>query len=148
MRATSALSRPREQWKALMTDLLHVISDFPSQQYTHLLPSLERNLISTTDLLTFDALDLAKRAQLPLLDVRRLKEHVLATLQGQLGLESELHSKFQATGKDNASFGILRSDGPRIAQPKDVISTLDASIDEALGGGIPAGYMTEITGER
>lgn len=28
------------------------------------------------------------------------------------------------------------------------ISTLDDSIDAALGGGIPTGYITEFTGER
>lgn len=30
----------------------------------------------------------------------------------------------------------------------EAISTLDDDMDRALGGGIPAGYITEVTGER
>ncbi len=131
-----------------MTDLLHTVPDFPTKHYTHLLPSLERNLITTTDLLTLDALDVAKRAQLPLLDVRRLKEHVLAALQGQLGLKSELFSKFEDVGEDKPGYGALRSKGCAIVKPRGCISTLDPALDEGLGGGIQTGYITEFTGER
>ena len=131
-----------------MTDLLYTISDFPTKHYTHLLPSLEKSLVTTTDLITLDALEVAKRAQLPLLDVRRLKEHVLASLQAQLGLKSELFSNFEDVGEGRSGYGALRRDGHEVAIPRGCISTLDAALDEALAGGIRIGYITEITGER
>lgn len=131
-----------------MTDLLYTIPDFPTKHYTHLLPSLEKNLITTTDLLTLDALDIAKRAHLPLLDVRRLKEHVLATLQGQLGLTSELSSKFEDTGEGKPGYGALSKNGHELVKIGGCISTLDSALDEALGGGVRTGYITEFTGER
>lgn len=124
-----------------MTDLLHTIPDFPTKSYTHLLPSLEKHLITTTDLLTLDALEIAKRAQLPLLDVRRLAAHVIAILQRQLGVA-------QGGGGHDGIEGSLKKSGSEIVGQWSTISTLDDSLDEALGGGIPTGYITEITGER
>lgn len=131
-----------------MTDLLATLPEFPTRFYTHLLPSLEKNLVTTTDLLTLDALDVAKRAQLPLLDVRRLKEHVLAALQGQLGLQSEPFSKFGDLGEGKSGYGSLRSNGHELVKPRGCISTLDPALDQALDGGIQTGYITEFTGER
>ena len=131
-----------------MTDLLHTIPDFPTKLYTHLLPSLEKNLITTTDLLTLDALEVAKRAQLPLLDVRRLSNHVLTTLQAQLGLENAEASTFENVRKGQAGYGSLKSTGEEVGGQWSTISTLDPALDAALGGGIPTGYITEITGER
>lgn len=131
-----------------MTDLLHTIPNFPIKLYTHLLPSLEKNLITTTDLLTLDALEVAKRAQLPLLDVRRLTNHVVAVLHGQLGLTDCNKSNFEHVGEEQSDFGALKRTGGKIVEACDTISTLDVALDEALGGGIPTRYVTEITGER
>lgn len=131
-----------------MTDLLQTIPDFPTKLYTHLLPSLEKHLITTTDLLTLDALEVAKRAQLPLLDVRRLANHVVAILQGQLGLKTEKASSYQKTGEGQGGYGFLRKTGKEATSRWKSISTLDPSLDAALGGGIPTGYVTEIAGER
>ena len=131
-----------------MTDLLHTIPDFPIKSYTHLLPSLEKHLITTTDLLTLDALEVAKRAQLPLLDVRRLANHVVAILQSRLGLNTDNSPSHQHGGEAEADHGSLRKTGKKATARLNPISTLDASIDAALGGGIPTGYITEITGER
>ena len=131
-----------------MTDLLHTIPDFPVKLYTHLIPSLEKHLITTTDLLILDALEIAKRAQLPLLDVRRLANHVLAILQGQLGLKNENAAKFENIGESQADFGTLKQTGEQITTQWSTISTLNVTLDAALGGGIPTGYITEITGER
>ena len=131
-----------------MTDLLHTIPDFPTKLYTHLLPSLEKHLITTTDLLTLDALEIAKRAQLPLLDVRRLANHVVAILQGQLGLKNDNVLNFEGVGENQADFGVLKKSGKEVASPWSTIRTLDPILDAALGGGIPTGYITEITGER
>lgn len=131
-----------------MTDLLHIIPNFPIKLYTHLLPSLEKNLITTTDLLTLDALEVAKRAQLPLLDVRRLTNHVVAILHGQLGLTDGNKSNFEDVGEKQNDYGALRRTGEKVVEKQDIISTLDTALDGALGGGIPTGYVTEITGER
>lgn len=133
-----------------MTDLLHIVPSFPTKLYTHLLPSLEKNLISTTDLLSLDALEIAKRAQLPLLDVRRLANHVLKALQGDLGLgEVDREDGKDGTGQPaEEARGGLRKSGRQIVERWNTISTLNGEFDAALGGGIPTGYITEITGER
>lgn len=131
-----------------MTDLLHTIPDFPTKLYTHLLPSLEKNLITTTDLLTLDALEVAKRAQLPLLDVRRLANHVVAILQGQLGLKNENTSNFGTLEEGQVGHGALQQTGNEVTGQWSTISTLDTALDAALGGGIPTDYITEIAGER
>ncbi len=131
-----------------MTDLLHTIPDFPAKLYTHLLPSLEKHLITTVDLLTLDALEVAKRAQLPLLDVRRLANHVLAILQGQLGLVNHNAPNFEGVGEGQSDYGALKATGKEVIESWSTISTLDSALDRALGGGIPTGYITEITGER
>ena len=134
-----------------MTDLLHIIPDFPTKLYTHLLPSLEKHLITTTDLLTLDALEVAKRAQLPLLDVRRLANHVVAILQSRLGLstgDTDNAPSYHAVGESEADDGSLRKTGKEATARLNPISTLDPCVDAALGGGIPTGYITEITGER
>ncbi len=131
-----------------MTDLLYTIPDFPTKLYTHLLPSLEKNSITTTDLLTLDALEVAKRAQLPLLDVRRLANHVLAILHGQLGLTNQNAPNFEDVGEGRSDYGALKATGQEVIESWSTISTLDPALDAALGGGIPTGYITEVTGER
>ena len=131
-----------------MTDLLYTIPNFPTRLYSHLLPSLEKHLITTTDLLTLDALEVARRARLPLLDVRRLASHVLATLQGQLGFKTDDTPPYQIAGQSEAGHGSLRKTGKEATAGLNLISTLDPLLDAALGGGVPSRYITEITGER
>ena len=132
-----------------MTDLLHTLPDFPTQSYTHLLPSLEKHLITIADLLTLDALEIAKRAQLPVLDLRRLANHIIAALQEDLGLIEdgpvENEPARQPEIKKNAR---LKKNGRDVVDQWTTISTLDDDLDAALGGGIPTGYITEIAGER
>ena len=131
-----------------MTDLLHIIPEFPIVSYTHLLPSLERHHITTTDLLTLDALEVAKRARLPLLDVRRLANHVVATLQADLGLQTD-NSTFNVAGEEQRTKeAFLKKKRKDLAIAHTFISTLSSALDTALVGGIPTGYITEITGER
>lgn len=132
-----------------MTDLLHTLPNFPTKLYTHLIPSLEKNFITTSDLLTLDPLEIAKRAHLPLLDVRRLINHVLASLQSQLGVvngKEALRKYEDPVNVEDAVF--LRSSGLVIVERWSVISTPDPILDSALGGGIPTKYITEVTGER
>ncbi|KAL8773952.1 MAG: hypothetical protein Q9209_001382 [Squamulea sp. 1 TL-2023] len=131
-----------------MTDLLHTLANFPTKHYTHLIPSLEKNLITTTDLLTLDPLEVAKRAQLPLLDVRRLANHVLTSLQSQLGVidGKEALRKYENPPRVGDAPS-LRGSGHTISKLWSTISTLDPRFDAALSGGIPTTYITELTGE-
>ena len=134
-----------------MTDILLVLPDFPTKSYTHLLPSLEKHHITTTDLLTLDALEIAKRARLPLLDLRRLAAHILSALQNDLEVEKSRPEDYDAPGDapaPNRTRRTLRKSGPELTAPRPFISTLDSTLDEALGGGISTGYITEIVGER
>jgi DNA repair protein RAD57 len=122
-----------------MTDLTATLPGFPTHQYVRLLPSLEKNLVTTADLLTLDCVEIAKRAQLPLLDLKRLCNAVLKALQGDVGI---------AENEEAQQISILRKTGKDLLNSWNTISTLDDDIDLALGGGIPTGYITEVTGER
>jgi DNA repair protein RAD57 len=123
-----------------MTDLLQVLPDFDAKPYTHLLPSLDKALITANDLLTLEAADVAKRAQLPAGEVRKLADAVVLALHRQLGFGGE-----EAIGNSFLSAsGNPDSEGDGWA----CISTLDEKLDAALGGGIPRGYVVEVTGER
>lgn len=120
-----------------MTDLSRVLPDFPVGRYARLLPTIERSQVTTSDLLTLDVTDLGKRTKLPLLDLKRLCNAVLEALHTDLGVAE----------KTSAEASVLKHTGEQMVQRCSSISTLDESLDQALGGGIPAGYITEITGE-
>ena len=60
-----------------MTDLLAVQPEFCTTPFSNLLPSLERAQITVADVLTSDAVDIAKRAQLPVREIRRLTDALL-----------------------------------------------------------------------
>ncbi|KAL9129256.1 MAG: hypothetical protein Q9217_002236 [Psora testacea] len=137
-----------------MTDLLHTLPSFPTKLYTHLLPSLEKNLITTADLLTLDSLEVAKRAQLPPLDVKRLIAHVLESLRGELGVKSigqdeESGKKFEDIPTEGVEgWGVLKCGGRELGERRwETINSGDAKLDQVFGGGIPIGYITEIVGE-
>ena len=137
-----------------MTDLLSILPSFPTTTYTHLIPSLEKNLITTTDLLTLDSLEIAKRAQLPLLDVKRLVEHVLATLQSEIGVEDRQLSndakRFEDVPREgDERWGRLKSEGKElVSRPWNIITLGDKALNDLLCDGIPTGYITEVVGER
>lgn len=122
-----------------MTDLSTVLPDFPVQAFVRLIPSLERNLVTTIDLITLDAVEIAKRARLPTLDVRLLCEAVLLALQGPFETEDASDKERELS---------LKQSSANIVPRWSTIRTLDESIDAALGGGVPTGYITEVTGER
>ncbi|KAG9200618.1 hypothetical protein G6514_006796 [Epicoccum nigrum] len=119
-----------------MTDLLQVLPDFETRPFSHLLPSLDRALITTTDLLTLDAPDVAKRAQLPAGELRKLVDALVPALHLQLGFGA-------GAIETNGFSAALRAP----ADSWTCISTLDDELDAALGGGIPPGYLVEVTGE-
>ncbi|KFY10591.1 hypothetical protein V492_04927 [Pseudogymnoascus sp. VKM F-4246] len=121
-----------------MTDLSSILPAFPTEPYAHLLPSLERQGVSTTDLLALDPAALAKRANIPVDDVKRLCTDVFKALQHDLGL-TENGSK--------TSHHPLQDIGKEVSKKWDAIRTLDQGLDALLSGGFPAGYITEVTGE-
>lgn len=135
-------------------DLLSVLPGFSTRSYNHILPSLEKKHITTVDLITLDALEVAKRARVPPGDVRRLSTQILQALHQDLGFAKE-GTEQEATGNENVNGGDTRA-AEIIAGPSTkldlsrwrTISTLDPALDALLGGGIPTGYLTEVTGER
>lgn len=123
-----------------MTDLLQSLPDFPTNQFSHLLPSLDKHNITLGDLLTLDAANIARKAQVPPGEVRKLTDAALRMLHGHLGLKddsNENDSRQQEQGESNKQ------------EPDkwQKISTLSPTIDEALGGGVPIRYLTELVGE-
>ncbi|KAI0445609.1 DNA repair protein RAD57 [Xylaria telfairii] len=138
-----------------MTDLSQVLPDFPVARYARLLPAIEKSQLTVTDLLTLEVPDIGKRTQLPLLDVKRLCNAILAALHADLGVATadegdgkQKQNESQSEKRPGVREGSLRQTGTELlARPWRTISTLDASLDAALGGGVPTGYITEITGE-
>jgi DNA repair protein RAD57 len=133
-----------------MTDLLSTLPDFSTAEYTHLIPSFEKNGITVADLLTLDPIEIVKRCPLPLLDVRRFVKAVISALQKDIGIRDTTHTTSddlfapqdyqEVTGSVQACRHMM--------DRWNAISTLDDTMDKALGGGIPTGYVTEVTGER
>lgn len=153
-----------------MTDLLRVLPHFPVGQFARLIPVLERHAISTSDLLTLEAADIGKRTHLPLLDVKRLCGAVLDALHADLAVAnpSPAARVRQQAAESGAEAGPepdnpdrpapeldaqqpptskLRHTAASLSAQWQTISTLDPDLDHALAGGIPAGYVTEVTGE-
>jgi DNA repair protein RAD57 len=150
-RPPAAISKHRPRAPASYMDLLSILPDFPSKPYTHLLPSLERNKLSTVDLITLDTLEIAKRAHLPPADVRRFSAHVIEALHGDAGFESKQPENVQLDASVSFDGPVDVEPGPRTGLDLEdwaVISTLDPGIDALLEGGVPTGYLTEVTGER
>jgi DNA repair protein RAD57 len=136
-----------------MTDLLRVLPHFPVAQYATLIPVLEKHQLTTSDLLTLDATDIGKRTKLPLLDVKSLSNAVVEALHAELGV-ADKPVKGPETSKDGGAGAKTTEGSAKLRHTADelqsqwaTISTLDSGLDVALNGGIPTGYVTEITGE-
>ena len=133
-----------------MTDLLSTLPDFPTASYTHLIPSLEKHGITVADLLASAPIEIVKRCPLPLIDVRRLVNHVIQALQEDVGISNEPLSTSDELFPEEDQLNINNpvQTFKKVRQKWNTISTLDKGLDDALGGGIPTGYITEVTGER
>ncbi|TKA74883.1 hypothetical protein B0A55_05032 [Friedmanniomyces simplex] len=125
-----------------MTNLLTLLPDFDLQPYTHILPSLEKALISTVDLLTLDALDVAKRAQVPPGEVKKL---AAAVLDGIHASTTSLNGG-EPSGNGDGETAKQQRNGSGLSR-NEAISTLDDALDAALCGGIAVGKVTEFVGE-
>jgi DNA repair protein RAD57 len=130
-----------------MTDLLTVLPHFDSGAYTHVLPSLEKALITCSDLLTLDAIHVAKRAQLPPAEVKKLGEALIYALSDNPAVtETSVESgDLYESGQEKLPTSCK---GGTSLQDQWIVSTLDDKLDIALNGGVHSGYLTEITGER
>ncbi|KAL4915115.1 P-loop containing nucleoside triphosphate hydrolase protein [Aspergillus aurantiobrunneus] len=130
-------------------DLLSILPNFSIKSYSHILPPLERSRVNTVDLISLDTLEIAKRAHVPPADVRRLANHVIKALHHDVGFEEA--PRLEQDQLDSS----LDLDRPLILGPRTqldlsrwrTISTLDPTLDTLLNGGIPTGYVTEVTGE-
>lgn len=125
-----------------MTNILTVLPDFDVAPYSHILPSLEKALISAADLLTLDALDVAKRAQVPPGEVKKLADTLVAALHQSAAAASNASRE----GADDTWSGL--DSGKDLADRWATISTLDDTLDASLNGGIALAHLTEIVGER
>ncbi|KAJ6783457.1 hypothetical protein PWT90_04362 [Aphanocladium album] len=146
-----------------MTDLLRILPSFPAGPFSALLPVIEQQSLSTTDLLTQHPVDLAKQTHIPLLDLKRFIAAVQASLADDLTPEKPLALPKPAdvnTEKEDGEGGGDAKDAAAVdeqklpseattAEPADApcISTLDDTLDAALGGGVPVGCITEFAGE-
>ena len=131
-----------------MTDLLTVLPHFDSRPYTHVLPSLEKALITCSDLLTLDTIHVAKRAQLPPVEVKKLGDALLDALSDHA---SEIWPSAVESGESNEAGekeDSTSSKNVNLLKDQWIVSTLDDKLDIALNGGVHSGYLTEITGER
>lgn len=137
-------------------DLLSILPSFSTKPYAHILPSLERSHINTLDLISLDTLEIAKRAHVPPADVRRLAAQITDALHRDVGFERDIgdvpgSDTGQLDSSFNAEAGVVPGPGNRVDLEMsrwNAISTLDSGMDGLLDGGIPPGYVTEVTGER
>ncbi|KAL4888764.1 P-loop containing nucleoside triphosphate hydrolase protein [Aspergillus ambiguus] len=131
-------------------DLSSVLPDFHTKPYAHIIPPLERSRISTVDLITLETLEIARRAHVPPADVRRLCAQITKALHHDVGFED--HLDHLDTGEPSSSLNIDTPVSLGPATKLDLsqwatISTLDPALDALLDGGVPTGYLTEVTGE-
>lgn len=134
-------------------DLQSVLPDFSTVSFLNIIPSLERRGITTVDLITLEPLEIAKRAVVPLADIRRLCDRIVEALHTDVGFERAQPTKELSDNALNSSIDLDTTlvPGPatkRTLSEWSTISTLDPAMDALLGGGIPTGYVTEVTGER
>ncbi|KAI6840152.1 P-loop containing nucleoside triphosphate hydrolase protein [Hortaea werneckii] len=125
-----------------MTNLLTVLPDLDIRPFTHILPSLEKALVSTADLLTLEPVDIAKRAQVPPREVEKLATTLVDGLHGGSG------DNTNGEGSDAAESGAEHAtNGEGLVNDAQAISTLDDDLDQRLNGGIAVGAVTEVVGE-
>jgi DNA repair protein RAD57 len=122
-----------------MSDILQLVPNIDTEPFEKVLERLEKANISSNDLMTLGPVDVARRADVSIDQVRELTATLITQLHVQLGFDASenTHKK--------------EEDGPVKSANCDSawshISTLDDDLDAALGGGFPAGQVCEVTGE-
>lgn len=105
--------------------LLPAFAGADSPAAAHLLSAIEALPLTTADLLSLDALDVARRlgstSRSSVLDIKRFVASVADALHSDLAAPSPL---------------------------REFITTGDAVLDRLFGGGIPTRCITEFVGER
>jgi|SRR5579859_3079636 DNA repair protein RAD57 len=110
-----------------MSDIILVSNlQVPSSR---ILTALENAAVSTVDLLTLDIFEIHRRTGLSVIDVQNLVRDVIAALGSETG-----GRRVMTAEERTREFAFL--------------TTGDARINEMLGGGIPTGSLTEVSGER
>lgn len=132
-----------------MADLREVLPQFDLQPWRHLTYSLEKKNVLTAELISQDPVEIARRCPLPLKEVKRLIAVVNAALQADLTPVTIGH---RSTSEDEANGPLKkklwREQETVVKKEMTFVRTLDANIDQCLGGGFPTGSITEIVGER
>ncbi|MCJ1307342.1 hypothetical protein MMC25_000988 [Agyrium rufum] len=90
-----------------MTDLLQIIPDFPihDPKAAHLISQCERHLLTTTDLLALDLVDVSRRTQIPFLDLQRFVSEIVARLQRQLAVREKVVQRRHVIDHDSGQRG-------------------------------------------
>jgi DNA repair protein RAD57 len=96
---------------------------------SRVLQALDNAGLQTVDLLTLDVFEIHRRTQLSVIDVQSLVKDVIAALS-----LSDENDVVKSVGQRSKAFAFL--------------TTGDEKINDMLGGGIPTGSLTEVTGER
>ncbi|GFF87828.1 DNA repair protein rhp57 [Aspergillus udagawae] len=133
-----------------LMDLLSVLPGFKTRPYAHIIPPLERNKITIVDLITLDNLEIAKRAHVPPADLRQLTTQVLKALHKDVGFEEACESDdaVEPSSSNDIEKPLIPGPSTKLDLSRwNAISTLDPVLDELLNGGLPTGYLTEVTGE-
>ena len=110
-----------------MSDII-LVSNLPTPS-NRVVQALDNAGLQVVDLLTLDVFEIHRRTQLSVIDVQNLVRDVITALTGTIEEECT-----KTAEERNAELEFL--------------TTGDETIDQLLGGGIPTGALTEVTGER
>lgn len=122
-----------------MSDVIQVLPNIDTAAFEKVLERLEKANITSNDLMTLGAVDVARRADVSIDEVRELTASLITQIHAQLGFDA------LENGHDNEKDVSVKS--AKQDPTWSHVSTLDDDLDAALGGGFPAGQVCEITGE-
>lgn len=122
-----------------MSDILQLLPNIDAEPFEKVLERLEKANISSNDLMTLGPIDVARRADVSVDQVRELTATLITQLHAQLGFDAPEDTR----EKEKDDSAIPAKNDSAWSQ----ISTLDDELDSALGGGFPAGQVCEVTGE-
>ncbi|KAG9746106.1 P-loop containing nucleoside triphosphate hydrolase protein, partial [Aureobasidium melanogenum] len=122
-----------------MSDITQLLPNIDTEPFEKVLERLEKANISSNDLMTLGAVDVARRADVSIDQVRELTASLITQLHAQLGFDAPDNDHYNEKDESAKS----AKEDPTWSH----ISTLDDDLDAALGGGFPAGQVCEITGE-